>query len=90
MWNLGIDPKLDMLMTIVGRDLAAGDQLLVFSRYTDTVDACLELCLDRHLHGELSPHAKYTGGASLIDKGDGHLPVTKEEIRRSLDEGEDH
>ena len=86
--DLGTDPKLDMLMTIVGRHLAAGDQLLVFSRYTDTVDACLELFLDRHLHGGPPPHAKYTGGASWIDRGDGPLPVTKEEIRRSLDEGE--
>jgi superfamily II DNA or RNA helicase len=85
--DLGKDPKLDMLMELIGQHLANGDQLLVFSRYTDTVDACVELFLERHA-GEAPSHAKYTGGASWVDAGDGPLPVTKEDIRRALDEGE--
>jgi hypothetical protein len=86
--DLGQDPKLDLLIDLVGQHLARGDQMLVFSRYTDTVDACVELYLDRQIGSEPAPHAKYTGGESWIDSGAGPLPVTKEEIRRALDEGE--
>jgi superfamily II DNA or RNA helicase len=86
--DLGRDPKLDMLMNLIGRHLAAGDQVLVFSRYTDTVDACVELFLDRHMEAVPPPHAKYTGGASWIDSGSGPLPATKEAIREALDRAE--
>ena len=86
--DLGTDPKLDMVMDLIERHLARGDQILVFSRYTDTVDACVALFLDRNLGHAPPPHAKYTGSASWIDTGDGPLPVDKEEIRRALDEAE--
>jgi superfamily II DNA or RNA helicase len=88
--DLGQDPKLDVLVDLIGQHLVRGDQMLVFSRYTDTVEACVELFLDRQDASEPPPHAKYTGDESWMDNGRGPLPVTKEEIRRALDEGEIH
>jgi superfamily II DNA or RNA helicase len=85
--DLSNDPKLRALVGLVGHHLMEGDQVLVFSRYTDTVDACVEVF--RGDPGSDSPAiAQYTGGASWIDLGSGPLPATKEGIRRALEVGD--
>jgi superfamily II DNA or RNA helicase len=87
-WHQG-DPKLKGLMQILGRHLGI-DQALVFSRYTDTLDACVEAFLEYSGSQEVPGHATYTGGQCWIDLGDGRQPATKQVVKGALDRGEIH
>ena len=61
----GGDPKLAKLKEIIVNGLEAGDSLLVFSRFTDTVDACIDAVGDSVLSGG-DGYGKYVGGESWI------------------------
>jgi superfamily II DNA or RNA helicase len=80
------DPKLAHLAKAVQDYVASGDQVLVFSRYTDTVDACLATFL-AGLGAAFVGHAMYTGANSWVDTGDGPVPATKDGVKRALDNG---
>lgn len=80
------DPKLAQVVADVRARVLAGDRVLVFSRYTDTVDACLTAFLEAP-GGEAIGHAMYTGGTSWVDSGGGPVPATKEGVRRALEKG---
>jgi len=80
------DPKISRLMGEILSWTRRGDRVLVFSRYTDTVDACLAAFL-ASVAAEFVGHAMYTGGASWVDTGGGPVSATKEGVRRALDLG---
>ena len=82
------DPKLDAMLKLVAKHLRDRDRILVFSGYTDTLDACLEGFQARFAGQFLPPHALYTGGAAWIDLGSGPTAASKEDIRKALEQGE--
>jgi superfamily II DNA or RNA helicase len=79
------DPKLASLVEALSQYLERGDRVLVFSRYTDTVDACLAAFLGNAAQKPVG-HAMYTGSRSWIDSGDGQVPATKEGVRKALEQ----
>ncbi len=81
------DPKMEEMLWIID-DHIDSDRLLVFSRYTDTLDQCLHSFLN-HCGGKKVPgHAIYTGEDSWIDSGSGRVQASKEEIKKALANGE--
>lgn len=80
------DPKLVKLIELVS-DHVPDDQVLVFSRYTDTLVACLSAFLDRYGSNPVPGHGMYTGGECWIDIGDGPVPATKQGVKAALDDG---
>lgn len=82
----GPDPKLDKVVELLRHHLDAGDSVLVFSRYTDTLDAVMqafrigtEACFE--------PYALYTGPTSEITHENGSVRATRREVREALDDG---
>lgn len=80
------DPKIEKTNELLAMHLDAEDSVLVFSRYTDTLDAVVRGYRDAF--GErLSPYAVYTGQTADIDWGLGPVRSTRREIRQALDAG---
>lgn len=67
----GKDPKVIALTSIIERCISTGDSALVFSRFTDTVEACIN-ALSTHLRNERIGFGTYTAKQSWID-ADGTL-----------------
>jgi superfamily II DNA or RNA helicase len=80
------DPKVRELVRLVEHHTGKGKAVLVFSRYTDTLDGCLN-ALEDHFVERMPPHALFTGGEAWVDKGKGRVPATKHEIKKALDSG---
>lgn len=80
------DPKMQAVVHLLHRHLGRGDKVLVFSRYTDTLDAVLAAFLDAN---SPSPPAYgiYTGPSAGIDLGTGLRRSSRREIRTALDDG---
>jgi superfamily II DNA or RNA helicase len=80
------DPKFLEALRVLETHLGQ-DRVLLFSRYTDTLDGMLEAL---HAHfGHLCPsHAMYTGDQTWIDTGGGPLPASKQSITRALEDGD--
>lgn len=77
------DPKLAAVIDIVQTQLAAGDSILVFSRFTDTVDACIA-ALQPSLSAGSIGYGNYTGKASWVQLGATRTDVDKSGICRAL------
>jgi superfamily II DNA or RNA helicase len=80
------DPKILETLRLVRMHLAKGDKVLVFSRYTDTLDAVIKVFqnLDQR---DTAPYAVYTGQRAAIDAGFGQKRSTRKGIREALDSG---
>lgn len=79
------DPKVRELISILRR-YQGQDAVLVFSRYTDTLQGCLRafrVAFERELPG----HALYTGGEVWIDLGNGPHQADKQGVKDALDDG---
>lgn len=79
------DPKIDVSITHAVQCLNNGDSVLLFSRYTDTVDALIERW---ETHGALGViHGKYTGDEATISYDGSNQRTTKAEIKELLNKG---
>jgi superfamily II DNA or RNA helicase len=79
------DPKLATLIPLL-RDVIEQDKALVFSRYTDSVDACVAAFQEATRSARVG-HGVYTGRGAWIDIGSGPTPVSKDGVRQALEEG---
>lgn len=79
------DPKLTELVTILNRHILQGDRILVFSRYTDTLDAAVEAF--RSKSGMSIGYAYYTGPESWIDIDNERQPASRTAVKEALKKG---
>ena len=80
------DLKISRAVQLAQKHLGDGDKVLVFSRYTDTVDALVEAfgASDKGIH----PFGIYIGQKSIrVDAGT-ETPVSKSDIKRGLEDGD--
>lgn len=80
----GPDPKLESSVGIIHQALSSGDQVLVFSRYTDTLEAVVDSFLAS------GPHVGYgvfTGQRASLDIGTGVVSADRLTIRQALASG---
>lgn len=80
------DPKMSKTIDLIQQHLGIGDKVLVFSRYTDTLDAVIHTFRQVNRNSSY-PFAVYTGQSSDIDLGSGLKRSTRKEIRQALDHG---
>ena len=73
------DKKIDESIKLALEKLKVGDSVLLFSRYTDTVNALLETFNDTNYD-----YAVYTGNHSSIIKNGIETECNKEQIKKSL------
>lgn len=78
------DSKVKRLLADLERLLAERDRVLVFTQYTDTLDALSDAL--RPVYGD--GVAGYSGRGGEIAGEDGWIPVTKEEIKERFRTGE--
>lgn len=79
------DPKMTELVRVVQKHLHISDKILVFSRYTDTLDAAV-----KHLSslGAATYNiAYYTGQASWMEINGQRQPASRETIKKALQRG---
>jgi superfamily II DNA/RNA helicase len=80
------DPKFSVAMVSLEKYLGEGP-VLVFSRYTDTLDGFLNLFSNSHLFNQVSGFALYTGGKAWIQTSMGVVPATKSDVTDALNSG---
>ena len=80
------DPKMRGTVGLLHQHLERGDKVLVFSRYTDTLDAVVRAFCAAFVD-RCPPYAVYTGSSTGIDFGTGPARATRGEIRDALEEG---
>ncbi|ASY18366.1 helicase [Candidatus Planktophila versatilis] len=80
------DPKFSVAMKSLEKFLAEGP-VLVFSRYTDTLDGFLNLFCNSHLLNKVPGFALYTGGKAWIQTSMGVVPATKSDVTDALNSG---
>jgi superfamily II DNA or RNA helicase len=80
------DPKFSVAMKSLEKFLGEGP-VLVFSRYTDTLDGFLNLFCDSHLLNQVPGFALYTGGKAWIQTSMGVVPATKSDVTDALNSG---
>lgn len=80
------DPKVDSSIDTIVRYLKAGNQVLAFSRYTDTVDALLERW--GQVDGGATCFGVYTGQRADFTRNGTTKKVTKDDIKDLLNTGE--
>lgn len=80
------DPKIDAAIDQVCHGIAVGDKALVFSRYTDTVDALLERW--KLAAGEPVNYGVFTGSVATVTQDGSTRSTTKEEIKSLLSTGD--
>ena len=80
------DPKLQRLTELVKGLLSGGESFLVFSRYTDTTEAVVELLTPLFDSAGLG-FAYYSGSDCWISRGGHQYPSNKEEVVSSLRAG---
>lgn len=80
------DPKLAVMRQTVSDSLRSGGRVLVFSRFTDTVDACIAL-MTRQLVAEGTGFGRYTGGECWVQEGGDRVTVGKVELCEALRSG---
>lgn len=81
------DMKVRTSVSLALEHLASGDQVLLFSRYTDTVEALIG---EFHRAGgdHTYPHGIYIGQKSVIVADGREVPCTKSEIKSGLNSGQ--
>lgn len=80
------DPKFSVAMKSLEKSLGEGP-VLVFSRYTDTLDGFLNLFCNSHLMNQVPGFALYTGGKAWIQTSMGVVPATKSDVTDALNSG---
>jgi hypothetical protein len=80
------DPKFSVAMNSLEKFLGEGP-VLVFSRYTDTLDGFLNLFCNSHLLNQVPGFALYTGGKAWIQTSMGVVPATKSDVTDALNSG---
>jgi hypothetical protein len=80
------DPKLDAMRSVLLERLACGDKVLVFSRFTDTVDACIDAISDT-LRERGVGFGRYTGGACWVQAGPVRNQANKAQLCSDLRSG---
>lgn len=80
----GPDPKLEETVSIVRRAIERGDQVLVFSRYTDTLEAVVDSFL---MSGPSAGYGVFTGERASLDIGTGVVSADRLTIRQALASG---
>jgi SNF2 family DNA or RNA helicase len=80
------DPKLKGTIEILHKHLNQGDQVLVFSRYTDSLNAVIQ-AFRTSFTDRYPPFGVYTGPSVEIDLGTGPERASRVEIRKALEEG---
>lgn len=83
----GLDMKVKKSVDIALESLAAGDRVLLFSRYTDTVDALAGEFRGRE-DSDAYTYGIYSGSASEIHRGDDVRACAKTEITDALRRGD--
>jgi ERCC4-related helicase len=83
------DPKLRKVVSVVDDLLLKGHRILIFSKYTDTVDAVSRFLARVSKYLSKPEIAIYTGeGGMIYDEGkDSYVPVGKEDVSRGLTDG---
>lgn len=81
------DPKTVCALELVRRHLERGESLLVFSRYTDTLDAVVAAYRHEMQHSDFVPYGLYTGQTAVMDLGLGPQRCTRGDIRGALEQG---
>lgn len=84
---LGLDMKVKESVDIAIDGVKAGDKVLLFSRYTDTVDALVNEYRSRDDAGSFE-YGIYSGSTSLIIRGDVETTCTKTQITNELKFGD--
>ena len=80
------DQKVIKSVAIAFKHLARGDQVLLFSRYTDTVDALIDEIKRANDHSSFV-FGIYVGSESAIVSSGEETPCSKTDIKRGLDSG---
>ena len=80
------DPKLQRLKVLVGQLLEGGEPFLIFSRYTDTTFAVVELLSPVFAAAGIG-YAYYSGSDCWLDIGSRRSPSNKNEVVSSLRSG---
>lgn len=80
------DPKVDASISHAMKYLAQGDSVLLFSRYTDTVDALIERWRNYGISDIM--YGKYTGDEATISLHGRTQQATKSEIKVLLNRGQ--
>lgn len=75
------DKKIDKSLDLAFEKLSEGDSVLLFSRYTDTIDALISRFKPRN---EDYTYAIYTGDRSLIIENGEETQADKNEIKKAL------
>lgn len=83
---IGSDPKLAKMCELI-RHRSPDEKILVFSRYTDTVFACIHAFRLSHGPGATPGFAVYTGDQRWADVGSGEQPTSKLGIQEMLAAG---
>lgn len=80
------DPKIAYAVDFIGEHLA-DEKILVFSRFTDTLQGCIDAFLKRFPPDVLPGHALYTGQETWICEDGIRTPAGKTAIRKALEDG---
>lgn len=80
------DPKISKGIEILIHHLNEGDEVLVFSRYTDTLNALVE-AYSTSAKQSFKPYAIYTGENTEINYGYKSERATRNNIREALEDG---
>lgn len=80
------DPKFSVAMDSLEKFLSLGS-VLIFSRYTDTLDGFLNLFCNSHLSNQVPGYALYTGGKAWIQTSLGVVSATKSDVTDALNSG---
>lgn len=81
------DPKTVCALELVRRHLARGESLLVFSRYTDTLDAVVAAYREEMEKSDIVPYGVYTGQTAVVNLGLGLQRCTRGDILGALEQG---
>jgi ERCC4-related helicase len=83
------DPKLRKVVSVVDDLLSKGHKILIFSKYTDTVDAVSRFLARESKYLSKSEIAIYTGAGGMVydREKDTYVPVDKDEVSRELTDG---
>ena len=79
------DLKIARAIQLILNHLKKGDRVLVFSRYTDTVDALVELY--GSVNGGPSSYGIYTGKKSVVIRDGKETVLSKADVKKGLENG---
>jgi SNF2 family DNA or RNA helicase len=78
------DKKIDESIDLALNEMQKGDSVLLFSRYTDTVDSLINVFNQRNLNNNNYNYAIYTGNRSEIVKNKEIMQCDKDRIKKAL------